>query len=276
MLTRVRNLKWFLRSEPDQSIVKGQPVLGKHADVDIDADGCPGHADGVCAVLQHVRHWHLLFFSRQSEGAARHFFRDRDSLPFGKQKDRINRIWIVDMIRGYPRSIGSAAWLRRQHLIKESAFFYVAGEDFSFVDVLIANGRCEIFPARIFRIGRRIIWIRRDMTSATRDTDAIRTDQLVVVLIARIVHETIAVPLFACLFIEVGIWKNPEAKDPRWFAVNRLIDACRFGLHLFIEPQAKFIWLGRGAKSGLIDQAQSLETLTARIFAAIQHLQEIH
>src|SRR6266404_1640941 len=174
MFPRVRNLKRFLRSEPDQSIVKSQPVFGKHADVDIDADGCPGHANGVCAVLQHVRHWHLLFFSRQSEGAAHHFFRDCNPLSFGKQKDRIDRVWIVDVIRGDPGSIGSATRLGNQHLKKESTFFDVRGEYFSFVDVLVANSRCEIFPAWIFRIGRRIIWIRSDMTSATRDTDAIR------------------------------------------------------------------------------------------------------
>src|SRR4029077_8595234 len=98
------------------------------------------YADGVCAVLQHVWHWHLLFFSMQSEGAARHFFRRRNPLSFGKQKDRIDRVWIVALIRGDPGSIGSAARLGNQHLMKESTFFDVTGEDFSFVDVLIANG----------------------------------------------------------------------------------------------------------------------------------------
>src|SRR5213595_1829808 len=105
---------------------------------------------------------------------------------------------------------------------------------------------------------------------------AIWPNQLVVVVIGRIVYETIAVPLLACLFIEVGIWKKPETEDTGWFAVNNLVDACRFGLHLLIEPQAKFIRLGRGAKSGLIDQAQILEAFTARTFATIQHPHQIH
>src|SRR4029453_12415405 len=191
-------------------------------------------------------------------------------------EDRVDWVWIVDVISRDPGSIGSAARLRSKHLIKEAAFFDVAGEDFSFVDVLIANGRREVFPPWIFRIGRRIIWIRRDVAGATRDTDAVRANQLFVVVIGRIVHETIAVPFLACLFVELWIWKKPETEDPGWFAVNRLVDACRFGVHMFIKPQAKFIRLGRGAKSGLIDQAQSLETLTARIFASIQLLQEIH
>jgi len=62
---------------------------------------------------------------------------------------------------------------------------------------------------------------------ATRDTDAIRANQLVVVVISRIVHETIAFPFFAGLFVEVRIWKKPEAEDPGWFAVNSFVDACR-------------------------------------------------
>src|SRR5437867_12273340 len=70
---RVSDLKRFLWSQSNQSIVKCQPVFGEHADVDIDADSCPGHADGVCAVSQHVRHGHRFCFSRPRERAARPF-----------------------------------------------------------------------------------------------------------------------------------------------------------------------------------------------------------
>src|SRR5262249_15908697 len=61
-----------------------------------------------------------------------------------------------------------------------------------------------------------------------------------------------------------------------WFAVNSLVDARRLGLHLLIEPQVKLIRLGRGTKSGLVYQAQSLESLAARELAVIEHLQKIH
>src|SRR6266545_2866535 len=194
----------------------------------------------------------------------------------GKQEDWIDCVWIVDVIGCDPGSIGGATRLRGQHLIKEAAFFDVTGKDFSFVDVLITNGRCEIFPARVLRIGGRIIWIRRDVTGATGDADTIWANQFAIVIIGRVVHETIAVPFFACLFVKVGIWKKPETEDPGWFAVNSLVDAWRLWFYLLIEPQAKFIRFRRGAKSRLVHQAQSLETLTARKFAAIQHLQEIH
>src|SRR5436305_6050442 len=96
MFPRIRNLKRFLRSQPDQSIVKGQPVFGKHADVDVDADSCPGHADGVCAVLQNVRTCLLFFLSRQREGAAFIFFRAGYRLPLGKNKVRVDWVWMVD------------------------------------------------------------------------------------------------------------------------------------------------------------------------------------
>ena len=272
MFSRISDFKRLLWSQPNQSVVKCQPVFGKHADVDIDANRCASDADRVCAVLQHVRHGHLLLFSRESERAASHVFRDRDPLPFGQQKNWIDCVWIVDVVGCDPGSIRGATRLRGQHLIKKAAFFDVTGKDFSFINVLITNGGCEIFPARILRIGGRIIWIGRNVTCATGDTDAIRTNQLVVVVISRIVHETIAVPFFACLVVEVRIWKKPETEYPGWFAVNSLIDARRLPFYLVIEPQAKFIRLGRGAKPRLVHQAQGLETLGARKFAAIQHL----
>src|SRR5437667_2445893 len=73
MFPRIRDFKRLLWSQPNQAVVECQPVFGKHADVDIDADRCASDADRVCAVLQHVRHGHLLLFSGESERAARHF-----------------------------------------------------------------------------------------------------------------------------------------------------------------------------------------------------------
>ena len=116
-----------------------QPILRKHADVDVNANRCAGHTDGIRAVLQNVRHRHLLFFSGQRKRSARHFFRHRDPLPLSKQKDRVDRIWIVDVIGRDARGIGSAARLCEKHFVKEAAFLDVAGEHFSFVDVLIAD-----------------------------------------------------------------------------------------------------------------------------------------
>jgi hypothetical protein len=111
---------------------------------------------------------------------------------------------------------------------------------------------------------------------AASDADAIRAYQFIIIVISWIVDETIAVPFFAGLFVEVRIWKKPETEDPGWFAVNSFVDAGRLLFYLLIEPQAKFIRLGRGAKSRFVYQAQSLEALAARKLTAIQHLQEIH
>src|SRR6478752_10335310 len=63
MLARISNLERFLRREPDQPVVPCQPILRKHSDVYVNANGCAGNTDGIGAVLQNVWHRHLFFFS---------------------------------------------------------------------------------------------------------------------------------------------------------------------------------------------------------------------
>ena len=114
------------------------------------------------------------------------------------------------------------------------------------------------------------------MAGATRYADAIRSDDLIVIVISGIVHETIAIPFLARLLVEIRIRKKPKTKYPRRLPVNCLIDACRFRLRFFVEPQAKFIRLARCAESRLVHQAEHFETFAARKFAIIEHLQQIH
>src|SRR6266481_2449177 len=223
-----------------------------------------------------MRDVHLLFFAGKSERTTSHFLRHRDAFPFLEQKDRVDRIWIIDLIRRDAGRIGSAARLCGKHLVEKAALLDVAGEDFSFVDVLIANRGREILPAGICRISRRITRIRRNVAGAASYSNAIRTDQLVVIVVRRIVHETIAVPFLACLVVELRIWKKPKTKNAGRFAVNAFVDACRFRFYLLIQPQPKFIRLASSTEPGLVYQTQNFETLAARKFAVIEHFQEIH
>src|SRR5207245_11212345 len=82
---------------------------------------------------------HLLFFSGQRERSTCHFLWCCDSFAFSEQKNRVDCIWIIDVIGRDARGIGSTARLRGEHFVKESALLNVAGEDFSLVDVLIAD-----------------------------------------------------------------------------------------------------------------------------------------
>src|SRR5213596_119238 len=222
-----------------------------------------------------MRHWHLFCFIRQRQRSARHLFRYLDALPFSEQKNCVDCIRVIDVICRNAGGVGSAARLCSEHFVKEAAFLDIAGKDFSLVDVLIANRRCEIFPSRIFGVIWRIAGIRRDVAGAARDTDAVRTDELVV-MIGRIVHEALAVPFLARFVVEFRIWEKSEAKYTRRLAVNSFVDAFRLRFDLLIQPQAKLIWLTCGAKSWLVYQAENFETLAARKFAVVEHLQKVH
>src|SRR4029077_5250098 len=222
---------------------------------------------------------HFLLRAWQRQRSACHLFRLRvvgDSFSFIEQKNCVDRVWIIDVIRRDAGRIGSAARLCGEHLVEKAALLDVAGEDFSFVDVLIANRRREIFPARIFGIVRRITRIWRNVAGPTSHSDAIRADKLVVVVIRRIIHEAIAVPSLPCFIIEFRIWKKPKAENAGRFAVNSFVDTGGVRVYLLLEPQPKLVRLGGSAKSGLVHEAQGFETLAPRKFAVVEHLQKIH
>src|SRR6476469_9141339 len=114
------------------------------------------------------------------------------------------------------------------------------------------------------------------MAGATRYPYAIRTDEFVIVVVSGIVHETIAVPFLARFLVEIRIRKESKTEHTRRLSVDCSIDAWRFGLRLFVEPQAEFILLACRAESRLVHQAEHFETFAARKFAVVEHLQQIH
>src|SRR5262249_29150760 len=118
--------------------------------------------------------------------------------------------------------------------------------------------------------------IRRDVTGAAGDANAIRSNEFIVIVISRVLVETFSVPFLARFIVKFWIWKKPKPKHARRLAINGFVDAFRFRFYLLVEPQTKFIRLAGSAKSGLVYQPQGFETLTARKFAVVEHLQKIH
>ena len=190
-----------------------------------------------------------------------------------EEEDGIDRVRVVDVIGGDARGVGRAGRLRGELLIKEAALLHVTGEYFAFADVLVADGGSEVFPARIFGIGRRVGGIWRNVAGATSDADTIGPNEMVVVVITRIVHEPRAIPFPARFVIKLRIGKESEAENAGWFAVDFLIDPGRLGRDLFVEPEAVVIGFGGGAETGLVAQAERLEAFAARVPAIVEHLQ---
>ena len=63
MLARIGNFERLLRRQTDQPVVTREPILGKHPDVDVNADRRAGNADGIRAIFQNVRDRHFLLFA---------------------------------------------------------------------------------------------------------------------------------------------------------------------------------------------------------------------
>src|ERR1700756_791186 len=142
------------------------------------------------------------------------------------------------MVRCNAGGVGSATRLRPQFLIKKAAFFCIAGEDLSLVDILVTYRRSEVFPTGTVRIDGRLVRIQSDMAGCAGNSDAIRPDKAPVVVVAWVVQETITIPFPASFFVEFRFWEKPEANHSRRLAVNFLIDASWFGRSLLIEHQS--------------------------------------
>jgi hypothetical protein len=182
-------------------------------------------------------------FSGQRERAAGHFLVHGNPFALSEKKDSIDRVRIIIVIRRNARSVGSAPRLRLDHFIKQAPFLDIAREDPSLTYVLVADGRGKVLPLRTFGIRWRIDRIGRDVARTTRNTYPIRADELVVVVVFRVVHKALAVPFLASGFVEIRIRKEAEPKDACGLSIDLLVDALWLRLGLFIEPETVFVSL---------------------------------
>src|SRR6185369_10619888 len=147
---------------------------------------------------------------------------DRKTCP--QLEDRIDGVWIVEVVGCDARCVGRPGRLRLEHLPKETAGLNVSRENGPLADVLVDNGGGEIFPLRILRIIRRLAGIKRDVTRAAGDADPIRPDQTVRDGVVGIVIVTIPVPLLYRVALEIGVFEQPETHDAGRMSINLGID----------------------------------------------------
>jgi hypothetical protein len=80
----------------------------------------------------------------------------------------------------------------------------------------------------------------------------------------------------ACCIIELRIGEEAEPENAGRFPIDFVVNPGRLRFDLLIEPETVFVRLGRGAETGLVYQAESLEAVAARVFAVVQHLEQVH
>ena len=115
----------------------------------------------------------------------------------------------------------------------------------------------------------------RDVTGAAGDADAIRPNEFVIVVVPWIAHESIAIPVLARFGVELRVGKKTKPKHARGLAIDFLINPGRLRNDLLVQPQAKFVRLGRGLETGLVNETKSFESLAAFVFAVIKRLENI-
>src|SRR5215469_6745898 len=101
-------------------------------------------------------------------------------------------------------------------------------------EVLSSHVGAEVFPFRVFRIVRGLNWIGAHMTEGARHTNAIGTNELLVVVITGIIVVAFGVPAFRSRFIEVWIWKQAKTNNTRRITIvgsDRNVLATRANLY---------------------------------------------
>ncbi len=138
--------KRLLRRSAFDGVVKSEPIVRTHADVDVDPQRRAGHADGIGAIFEDVMD--LL------DRSIAHLLGVKGAI--GQIEDRIDGVGIEDMIGSDARSVGCSRRLRISDLPAKIVRFQPEAEQLSLFQILIAERRNDIFPARMFGIGGRI------------------------------------------------------------------------------------------------------------------------
>src|SRR5262245_12674407 len=114
------------------------------------------------------------------------------------------------------------------------------------------------------------------MARTARHPDAIGSNELVIVIVARIVHEALAIPSLTSGLVEVRIREQPETENTGRLSINLFINARWFRFRWLVQPKTIFIRLRRSPETGLIHQSESLEALSSGILAIVERLEQVH
>ena len=214
------------RSADERDEVR-QPVLAEEADVEVDAVERAEGADGVGAVLQHVRgvgRHRLRVVERAGErrqgrdvvvellvvGAAAGGELLRAELvpehePRVEVVDRVHGARVVDLVRGDEGGVERAGTGGVEKLPDEARLILIEHEDARDPEVLGAGIAVQVREGRVLRILRRIRRVRADVAEAARHADAVRLHQIGAVVVVLVFVVRLRVPRLLRLLVEVGI-----------------------------------------------------------------------
>ncbi len=151
------------------------------------------------------------------------------SAAFSRAADAVDRVHcarIIDVVGGNKRCVQSTRQRRMEQLVDEIGLVLFPEKNPVHPEILRAGIGVEVFPFGIFRIRRRFNRTRPDMAKATGHADAVRTDQILIVIIVGVGVKSFRIPFLLRRFVEIRIRKQAQADDSRRIAVQRSHRQC--------------------------------------------------
>src|ERR1041384_7927673 len=108
-----------------------------------------------------------------------------------------------------------------EHLMNVALLVCTPVEDPIDPEILCADAIVQVFPFRTLGICRRLDWIRTNVTERARHTDAIRTNEVFVVVILRIAVVALWIPVLRGFGVKVGIREETQPDDAARVTVVR-------------------------------------------------------
>src|ERR1051325_11524253 len=109
-------------------------------------------------------------------------------------------------------------------------------------EILCADAIVEVFPLWTLGICRRLDWIRTNVTERARHTDAIRTNEVFVVVILRIAVVPLWIPVLRGFGVKVWVREETQPDDAARVTIVR---TDRHGLRQVLIWPARRQWLAR-------------------------------
>ncbi len=291
-----------------------EPFLAEQADVDVDAVERPERADRIRSVLEHARRPRR---ARRLEELRQRVARRNElvELPVvqaaagqrllapllrqaharPEQVDRVHRARVVDVVARDERSVERSGPRRVEQLEEEALRVGVAlpVEDAIDPEILPADGRREVRPARVLGIGGRADGIRADVAEPARHADPVRLDEIAGLVVLRVAVVALGIPLLAGVLVEGRVREQAQPDDPGGLTVvrpdrHRLAARANLDARVLrrvrervrrargiahVEPQAVAVGIGAGRlpEARLVDEPEVLEPVVAVVPLRVGH-----
>ncbi len=146
--------------------------------------------------------------------------RDGDLHATGDVEDAVHGAWVVQVVGGDERGVERPGRVGTQDLPDEAVLVHSVAEHFPDLEIVLADVVVEVAVLGLVGIGGRIHGVGANVTERAGHADDVRTNEVAVVVVDRVVVVPLRVPPGLGPGVEVRVREDSQAHDTARAAVG--------------------------------------------------------